>query len=104
MRENELADEKAQQQAAGTNSGEENEAEETASHENVLKLARKTPNTLPQGTPQYWKAVANQTVRMYRTRVTEGATAASVMSSVEKLNLPTGEVGKSVALVHLDTS
>ena len=102
VRENELADERALLQ--GITSDQEDE-EDSGTHEGLLKMARKTPHSLPQGTPQYWKAVANQTVRMYCSWVVEGnASAASLVTSIEQLNLPAGEIGKSVVLVHLDTS
>jgi hypothetical protein len=41
---------------------------------------------------------------MYCTFLTENNTAANVVSTLEKLDLPVGEVGKSAILVHLDTS
>jgi hypothetical protein len=102
-RENELAEEKALlEKEAGSKS--DDEEEQDGSHADLLKQARKTPNTLPQGSPQYWRAIANQTVRMYCTFLTENNTAANVVSTLEKLDLPVGEVGKSAILVHLDTS
>lgn len=103
-RENELAEERALLQKESRSDGEEEDPAEAASHETMLKQARKTPNSMPQGSPQYWRAIANQTVRMYCTFLTEGNTAASVTSSLEQLNLTPGEVGKSAILVHLDTS
>jgi len=102
-RENELAEEKVQLQKE-SKSEEEEDGPDTGSHDNLLQLARKTPNTLPQGSPQYWRAIANQTVRMYCSFLTEGSTPAGVVSSIEQLNLPSGEVGKSAILVHMDTS
>ena len=102
-RENEIAEEKALLQKETIVEDEEEEGE-AGGHESLLKHARKTPNTLPQGSPQYWRAIANQTVGMYCTFLTEGNTAASVISSLQQLNLPPGEVGKSAVLVHMDTS
>ena len=105
LRDNELAEEKASLKAVAEKTDEEEEEDPGAqSHEQLLKMVRKTPNTLPQGTPQYWKAVANQTVRMYVTFLQEGSTPANMITAVEQLNLPLGEVGKTSTLVHLDTS
>ena len=102
-RENELAEEKAALQALdGAKSEDSSEVEDCPEH--LLKQARKTPNSLPQNSPAYWKAVANQTVRMYCNIVVEAASSASVVSTVEKAELPVGEVGKACVLVHLDTS
>ena len=106
LRENELAEEKAGLQAL-EGKAEEDEEEggaEGQTPDRLLKLARQTPNTLPKHSPQYWRAVANQTVRMYVEFVTEPTSAANVTAMVEKLQLPTPETGKNCTLVHLDTS
>ncbi|CAK8992982.1 Uncharacterized protein (Fragment) [Durusdinium trenchii] len=81
----------------------EGTAAEAETADGLLKLARKTPNALPKGSPQYWKAIANQTVRMYCAFVTEANSAAGMTAAVEKENLPRGEAGKSCILCHLDT-
>ena len=65
-RENELAEEKAALQAVGEKSDE-------------LKMARQTPNTLPENSPAYWRSVANQTVRMYADIGLEGNSSATVV-------------------------
>ena len=105
LRENELAEEKAALKGQEEQSEEEEEDDPAAQgHEYLLKMVRKTPNTLPQGSPQYWKSVANQTVRMYVTCLPESSTPATMVTAVEQLNLSPGEVGKSCTLVHLDTS
>lgn len=105
FRENELAEEKAALKALESKSEEEEDEEPEAQGQNsLLKMARKTPNSLPQGSPQYWKAVANQTVRMYCCFVPESTSAANMVTAMEQMNLTTGEVGKSCTLVHLDTS
>lgn len=103
-RENELAEEKAALQALEGAKSEDNSEVEENCPEHLLKQARKTPNSLPQNSPMYWKAVANQTVRMYCNIVVEAASSASVVATVEKGELPVGEVGKACVLVHLDTS
>ena len=105
LRENELAEEKAALKSMEDKSEEEAEDDPaTQGHESLLKMVRKTPNTLPQGSPQYWKSVANQTVGMYVTFVQESNTPAMQITALEQLHLSPGEVGKSCALVHLDTS
>lgn len=105
LRDNELAEDKAASKALENQSGDEEDVtSEARGHSDLLKMARKTPNTLPQGSPQYWKAVANQTVRMYCCFVPESATAANMLTTMEQQNLSPGEVGKSCTLVHLDTS
>ena len=107
LRENELAEEKAALQALD-GKADENEEEEAGAEgqtpDHLLKLARKMPNTLPKHSPQYWRAVANQTVRMYVEFVTEPTNTSGVTTMVEKLQLPSPEVGKTCTLVHIDTS
>ena len=46
----------------------------------------------------------NQTVRMYVEFVTEPTNTSGVTTMVEKLQLPSPEVGKTCTLVHIDTS
>ena len=104
MRENELAEEKAALQAMEGAKSEDDSALEDNGPEHLLQQARKTPNSLPHGSPSFWKAVSNQTVRMYTNIVVEAANSASLVASVEKEGLPVGEVGKACILVHLDTS
>lgn len=104
-RENELAEEKAALQTLAENSDDDTASVDgMACPDRQLKMARQTPNTLPENSPAYWKAVANQTVRMYADIGIEGNSSATVVNMVEKAGLPAGEVGKSVILVHLDTS
>lgn len=100
-----MADEKVALQAMElVDEDGEGTAAEAETADGLLKLARKTPNALPKGSPQYWKAIANQTVRMYCAFVTEANSAAGMTAAVEKENLPRGEAGKSCILCHLDTS
>ena len=99
-----MADEKVALQAMElVDEDGEGTAAEAETADGLLKLARKTPNALPKGSPQYWKAIANQTVRMYCAFVTEANSAAGMTAAVEKENLPRGEAGKSCILCHLDT-
>ena len=91
LRENELAEEKAALKSMEDKSEEEAEDDPaTQGHESLLKMVRKTPNMLPQGLPQYWKPVANQTVRMYVTFVQESNTPAMQITALEQLNLSPG--------------
>ena len=104
-RENELAEEKAALQTLAENSDDDTASVDgMACPDRQLKMARQTPNTLPENSPAYWQAAANQTVRMYADIEIEGNSSATVVNMVEKAGLPAGEVGKSVILVHLDTS
>eukprot|EP00438_Fugacium_kawagutii_P027535 Skav207801 [mRNA] locus=scaffold710:615679:618168:+ [translate_table: standard] len=106
LRDNELAEEKALLKSLDEKDAEEEVEDDPGAqgHEHLLKMVRKTPNTLPQGSPQYWKAVANQTVRMYVTFLQEASSPANMVTAVEQLNLAAGEIGKTCTLVHLDTS
>ena len=101
MRQNEIA----QEQAMVT--GIEDEAEESHDDEAALAEARKAPNTLQQGSPSYWRAVANKSVRMYLTFVTEGKNDSQLQLQVSQWQAATGlqpEIGKKTILVHLDTA
>lgn len=106
MRANELAEEKAL--VAKTEGSDEDDEEDAslnagADTEQLLKMARKQPNTLAHGSEAYWRSVANSTVRMYCSFAAEGDKSA-IMNVVGGAQLEMGEVGKSALLVHLDTS
>lgn len=106
LRENELAEEKA---ALSALEGKPEEDEEDIGSEGqtpaqLLKLARKMPNTLPKHSPEFFRAIANQTVRMYVEFVVEPTSTFAVTAMAEKLQLPSPEVGKTCTLVHIDTS
>ena len=105
MRANELAEEKAL--LAKTEGSDEDDEEASlnagADTEQLLKMARKQPNTLAHGSEAYWRSVANSTVRMYCSFAREGDKSA-IMNVVGGAQLEMGEVGKSALLVHLDTS
>jgi hypothetical protein len=101
MRQNELAQEQA------SNEPMDSEAEETQDEEALLTEARKAPNTLKQGSPSYWRAVANKSVRMYLTFVTEGKNDSQLQLQVSQWQAATAlqpEIGKKTILVHLDTA
>ena len=104
MRKNEIAEQQVQQQKLeeGMDS-EDNGSDDEA----LLRQARKAPNTLTEGSPMYWRAVANKCVRMYLTFCTEGKTDTQLQLQVSQWQTATGlqpEVGKKTMLVHLDTS
>ena len=101
MRQNELAQEQA------SNEPMDSEAEETQDEEALLTEARKAPNTLKHGSPSYWRAVANKSVRMYLTFVTEGKNDSQLQLQVSQWQAATAlqpEIGKKTILVHLDTA
>ena len=100
MRQNELAQNQAKE--AELSDGEDSQDEEA-----LLTEARKAPNTLKQGSPSYWRAVANKSVRMYLTFVTEGKNDSQLQLQVSQWQAATGlqpEIGKKTLLVHLDTA
>ncbi len=105
MRSNELAEEKMQaSKMEGSDEDEEDASGNAgADTEQLLKMARKQPNTLAHGSDAYWRAVANTTVRMYCSFASEGDKS-SILNVVGGAQLEMGEVGKSALLVHLDTS
>ena len=101
MRQNELAQDQAAM-ATGNSEAEESHDEDAA-----LTEARKAPNTLKQGSPSYWRAVANKSVRMYLTFVTEGRNDSQLQLHVSQWQAATGlepEIGKKTIMVHLDTA
>lgn len=103
MRQNEVA----QEQAAVATGNDDDEAEESHGEEAALAEARKAPNTLQQGSPSYWRAVANKSVRMYLTFATEGKNDSQLQLQVSQWQAATGlqpEIGKKTILVHLDTA
>ena len=103
MRQNEIA----QEQAAVATGNDDDEAEESHGEEAALAEARKAPNTLQQGSPSYWRAVANKSVRMYLTFATEGKNDSQLQLQVSQWQAATGlqpEIGKKTILVHLDTA
>ena len=83
------------------------EGEESQDEDRLLTEARKAPNTQKQGSPGYWRAVANKSVRTYLTFATEGKNDSQLQLQVSQWQAATGlqpEIGKKTILVHLDTA
>lgn len=100
-RQNELAQDQAKMETS------KDIDEESQDEEALLNQARKAPNTLKQGSPSYWRAVANKSVRMYLTFVTEGKNDSQLQLQVSQWQAATGlqpEIGKKTILMHLDTA
>ncbi|CAE7656878.1 unnamed protein product, partial [Symbiodinium necroappetens] len=86
--------------AAGED-GDRHDADETTK---AVNAARAAPTSLAKGTPAYWRAVANGTVRSYVTFAVEPKTQDQVativsQSSLKDLDLETGE---KAVMVFLD--
>ena len=79
------------------------EKEEGAGEPCELELLRKPPQQHSEGSENYWKAVANQTVRTYSCFNPEPKTLEGVISWTSSvLKEFGGELGKSCVLTHLD--
>lgn len=71
-----------------------------------VTVIRKSPQSFAAGSPAYWKAVANQTVRTYVTLTvepnTQDAVTAAVRSGPVKTDALQGDQGKTSVLTFLD--
>ena len=99
---NQLKNEEAERKAmlaAGQPEEDEDEGEN-------VTVIRKSPQSFAAGSPAYWKAVANQTVRTYVTLTvepkTQDAVTASVRSGPVKTDACQGDQGKNSVLTFLD--
>ena len=69
-----------------------------------LSQLRQKPTSFPQESPEYWRALANTTVRTYITLLQEAQTTETLRQSLEQtsLNDIQGTPGKDCVMVFLD--
>ena len=86
---------------AAEEDGDKHDADETTK---AVNAARAAPTSLAKGTPAYWRAVANGTVRSYVTFAVEPKTRDQVATIVSQSALKDVDVetGEKAVMVFLD--